>query len=336
MNDPFNALVVRANPDSEAKPKTLAAIESLSLADLPSESVLIKVDFSSLNYKDGLVVSGKGRVCRSLPMVGGIDLAGTVVESDDGRFASGDKVLVNGYGLSEDHWGGYSQYQRVNADFLITQPSVFSSAQTMAIGTAGYTAMLCVMAIQDHGIKPAEGPVLVTGAAGGVGSMAVMLLAKLGFEVIASTGRLSSESGFLRSLGATEVIDREQFNSEAKPLSKEQWAAVVDSVGGQPLATILSQVKYEGLVAACGLAAGMSLPSTVAPFILRGVTLRGIDSVMASADRRQRAWALLAETVDLQLLDTLSVIKPMSDLPQLANDILKGQVKGRVVVDVNG
>ncbi len=307
----------------------------MSLTDLPDEKVLVAVEYSSLNYKDGLVVTGKGRVCRSLPMVAGIDLAGTVVESTDARYQAGDKVLVNGYGLSESHWGGYSQMQRVNPDFLVKLDTRFSSEQAMAIGTAGYTAMLCVMAIQDHGVKPEDGAVLVTGAAGGVGSMAVMLLAKLGYSVTASTGRVESTQDFLTSLGASDVIDRAVFDVESKPLAAEQWMAVVDSVGAQPLASVLAQVKYEGIVAACGLAAGMGLPTTVAPFILRGVTLRGIDSVMASQLRRARAWAAMAELVDTELLASLYEVRPMSELPALGEQILAGQVKGRVVIDVN-
>jgi len=335
MTDCFNAFVINKNDDESSKRKTIGAIASLSLTDLPDEKVLVAVEYSSLNYKDGLVVTGKGRVCRSLPMVAGIDLAGTVVESTDARYQAGDKVLVNGYGLSESHWGGYSQMQRVNPDFLVKLDTRFSSEQAMAIGTAGYTAMLCVMAIQDHGVKPEDGAVLVTGAAGGVGSMAVMLLAKLGYSVTASTGRVESTQDFLTSLGASDVIDRAVFDVESKPLAAEQWMAVVDSVGAQPLASVLAQVKYEGIVAACGLAAGMGLPTTVAPFILRGVTLRGIDSVMASQLRRARAWAAMAELVDTELLASLYEVRPMSELPALGEKILAGQVKGRVVIDVN-
>ena len=335
MTDSFNAFVINKNDDESSKRKTIGAIASLSLTDLPDEKVLVAVEYSSLNYKDGLVVTGKGRVCRSLPMVAGIDLAGTVVESTDARYQAGDKVLVNGYGLSESHWGGYSQMQRVNPDFLVKLDTRFSSEQAMAIGTAGYTAMLCVMAIHDHGVKPEDGAVLVTGAAGGVGSMAVMLLAKLGYSVTASTGRVESTQDFLTSLGASDVIDRAVFDVESKPLAAEQWMAVVDSVGAQPLASVLAQVKYEGIVAACGLAAGMGLPTTVAPFILRGVTLRGIDSVMASQLRRARAWKAMAELVDIELLASLYEVRPMSELPALGEQILAGQVKGRVVIDVN-
>ena len=335
MSDSFKAFIIDQNPDGAAKQKTIGSIETLNNADLPDENVLIKVDYSSLNYKDGLAVTGKGRICRQLPMVGGIDLAGTVLESADDRYQAGDQVVVNGYGLSESHWGGYSQRQRVNADYLVKLDAVFNTEQAMAIGTAGYTAMLCVMAIQDHGVTPEHGPVLVTGAAGGVGSVAIMLLAKLGYQVTASTGRVDTCKAQLTRLGASEVVDRQAFNVESKPLAGEKWAAVVDSVGGQPLATILAQVNYEGIVAACGLAAGMSLPSSVAPFILRGVTLRGIDSVMASQQRRARAWKLLSELIDLNHLSSIYRIEPMSALPQLGEAILSGQVQGRVVIDVN-
>ena len=331
----FNAFVINKNKDEASKLKTVGAMTLLTPADLPNEKVLVAVEYSSLNYKDGLAVTGKGRICRSLPMVAGIDLAGTVLESVDERYQAGDKVLVNGYGLSESHWGGYTQMQRINPDYLVALDHRFTTEQAMAIGTAGYTAMLSVMAIQDHGVKPDDGNVLVTGAAGGVGSMAVRLLAKLGYQVIASTGRVESARDFLMALGASEVIDRAVFDAESKPLVTEQWVAVVDSVGAQPLASVLAQVKYEGIVAACGLAAGMGLPTTVAPFILRGVTLRGIDSVMASQPRRRRAWAAMAQLVDTDLLASLYEVKPMSDLPELGQQILAGQVRGRVVIDVN-
>ncbi|MDB2409527.1 oxidoreductase [Pseudomonadales bacterium] len=335
MSKNFNAFVISKNEDETSKAKTIGLITQLSKADLPDEKVLVAVEYSSLNYKDGLAITGKGRICRSLPMVAGIDLAGTVLESVDERYQAGDKVLVNGYGLSESHWGGYTQMQRINPDYLVVLDHRFTTEQAMAIGTAGYTAMLSVMAIQDHGVKPDDGNVLVTGAGGGVGSMAVMLLAKLGYQVTASTGRVESARDFLMALGASEVIDRAVFDAESKPLVAEQWAAVVDSVGAQPLASILAQVKREGIVAACGLAAGMDLPTTVAPFILRGVTLRGIDSVMASQARRARAWATLAELVDIDLLNSLYEVKPISELPILGEKILAGQIKGRVVIDVN-
>ncbi len=331
MTDSFNAWVIDQADDGTQR----SELRQLTLAELPDQPVLVDVDYSSLNYKDGLVVTGKGKVVRQFPMVAGIDLAGTVAESADARFAAGDRVVVNGHGLSEMHWGGYSQRQRLSADWLTRLPDAFTTEQAMAIGTAGYTAMLCVMAITDHGIKPGAGPVLVTGAAGGVGSVAISLLAKLGYPVTASTGRVDSTANWLRELGASEVIDRSEFEGEGKPLGKERWSAVVDSVGGQPLANILAQTQYEGLVAACGLAAGMGLPATVAPFILRGVTLRGIDSVMASAERRERAWALLADLMDPASLANTYSVEPLAALGELGGQILQGQVRGRVVIDVN-
>ena len=330
MTNSFNAIVAE-DVDGKAK----ASLKTITLNDLPDEDVLVEIAYSTLNYKDGLAVSGKGKICRSLPLICGIDLAGTVVESRDPAFKAGDKVLVNGYGLSELHNGGYSQFQRLKPEWLVPVPEAFSLEQTMAIGTAGYTAMLCVQAIQDHGVKPEDGPVLVTGAAGGVGSVAINLLAKLGYEVTAVTGRVDESGEFLKALGASNIISRDELNRDCKPLERETWAAAVDSVGDKMLATVLSQVKYEGIVAACGLAGGFGLPSTVMPFILRGVTLRGIDSVMASQERRQRAWDALAELTDTEALAKIYHVEPMSKLPELAQQIIAGQIQGRVVIDVN-
>ena len=330
MTDTFNAIVAE---DVDGRPR--AALKAITLADLPDEEVLVAVAYSTLNYKDGLAVAGKGRICRKLPLICGIDLAGTVVESSNENFKAGDKVLVNGFGLSETENGGYSQFQRLKAEWLVKVPSAFTLEQTMAIGTAGYTSMLCVQAIQDHGITPQHGPILVTGAAGGVGSVAISLLSGLGYSVTASTGRVDETSEFLTSLGADTIISREDLARDSKPMEKETWAAVVDTVGDKVLATALAQTKYEGLVAACGLAGGMGLPTSVAPFILRGVTLRGIDSVMASQPRRQRAWDALAELTDQQALATIYRTEPMSSLPKLAEQIIAGQIKGRVVIDVN-
>ncbi|MEH6568977.1 MAG: MDR family oxidoreductase [Halioglobus sp.] len=330
MTEQFNAMVAQ-----DVDGKTQVTLKQIGLADLPDEEVLVQVAYSTLNYKDGLAVSGKSRICRTLPLICGIDLAGTVVESRSPNFSPGDQVLVNGFGLSETQNGGYSQFQRLKPEWLVKVPQAFTLEQTMAIGTAGYTSMLCIQAIQDHGILPEHGPILVTGAAGGVGSVAVSLLAKLGYSVTASTGRVDETSEFLKALGASEVIARDELSRDSKPMERETWAAAVDSVGGTTLATVLSQVKYEGIVAACGLAGGMALPTSVAPFILRGVTLRGIDSVMASQTRRQRAWDALAELTDLAALKDIYRVEPMSRLPELANDILAGQIKGRVVIDVN-
>jgi len=307
MTDTFNAIVAE---DVDGKPR--AALKAITLADLPDEEVLVAVAYSTLNYKDGLAVAGKGRICRKLPLICGIDMAGTVVKSSNENFKSGDKVLVNGFGLSETENGGYRQFQRRKAEWLVKVPSAFILGQTMAIGTAGYTSMLCVQAIQDHGITPQHGPILVTGAAGGVGSVAISLLSGLGYSVTASTGRVDETSEFLTSLGADTIISREDLARDSKPMEKETWAAVVDTVGDKVLATALAQTKYEGLVAACGLAGGMGLPTSVAPFILRGVTLRGIDSVMASQPRRQRAWDALAELTDQQALATIYRTEPMS------------------------
>ncbi len=323
----FKAIVVEEGADK-------AVLKDLSLIDLPDNDVLVGIDYSTLNYKDALAVSGKG-ICRRLPMVCGIDLAGTVLESRAAQYSAGDRVLVNGHGLSETVWGGYTQKQRLKSEWLTRVPEVFSTEQAMAIGTAGYTAMLCVDAIRDKGIRPEDGAVLVTGAAGGVGSVAVVLLSKLGYSVTAVSGRVEEAGAYLTELGAKDVLARDELNRPAKPLEKELWAAAIDTVGGDILATALAQTKYEGLVAACGLAASAKLPSSVMPFILRGVTLRGVDSVMASSDVRERAWSALAELLDLEKLTTVYRIEPMSKVIDLGAELLAGNVKGRVVIDVN-
>lgn len=325
----FNAIVAE---DHDGKAR--ATLKQISFNDLPEEDVLVKIAYSTLNYKDGLAVSGKGKICRSLPLICGIDLAGEVVASSNDVFQPGDRVLVNGFGLSEKFNGGYSQYQRLKPEWLVRLPETMQALDAMAIGTAGYTSMLCVQAIQDHGITPEDGPILVTGAAGGVGSIAIMLLSKLGYDVTASTGRVDACGDYLKSIGASDLLARDELARDAKPLEKEIWAAVVDSVGDKVLATALAQTKYEGLVAACGLAGGMALPTSVAPFILRGVTLRGIDSVMASLPRRQRAWDQLAELLDTGSLNDVYEIEPMSKLPELAKQIVAGEIQGRVVIDV--
>jgi len=326
----FNAILIE---DVDGKPR--AGLTQLSTEQLPDEAVLVRVSHSTLNYKDGLAVSGKGRIARSLPMVAGIDLAGTVEESSDPAWQKGDRVLVNGFGLSEKYWGGYSQFARMKPEWLVRIPDGLSAEEAMAIGTAGYTSMLCVLAIEDHGTKPGDGPVLVTGASGGVGSVAVMLLAALGYDVVAASVRTQENEGFLLDLGASRLIGREELARAAKPLEAETWAAVVDSVGAEVLATALAQTRYEGIVAACGLAGGTGLPTSVMPFILRGVTLRGIDSVMASQARRQRAWNRLAQLVDKARLASIYSVEPMSEVPRLASDIIDGKIRGRVVVDVN-
>lgn len=330
MTGMFNAIVAE-----DVDGKAVAALKRIGLADLPDEPVLVDVSFSTLNYKDGLAVAGKGKICRTLPLICGIDLAGTVVDSADPAYAAGDRILVNGYGMSELYNGGYSQKQRIKPEWIVPVPDSLSLEETMAIGTAGYTSMLCVQSLQDNGVKPDDGPILVTGAAGGVGSVAVALLAGLGYEVHASTGRIEAEGAFLKSLGAFALVPRAELSRDSKPLEKETWAGVVDTVGDRTLATALAQTRYEGIVTACGLAGGMGLPTTVAPFILRGVTLRGIDSVMASRERRQRAWDALAQLIDRDQLRAIYSVVPMSEVLQLAPRIVKGEIRGRIVVDVN-
>jgi len=329
LSGTINAIVAR-----ERDGKVAGKLERLAVTDLPDEDVRVRISRSTLNYKDGLAVSGRGRICRRLPMVCGIDLAGEVLESRDERFKPGDRVLANGYELSEKYWGGYAQQQRLKGDWLVPVPEAFSAEQAMALGTAGYTAMLAVHAIEDAGITPDDGPALVTGATGGVGAVSVMLLARLGFRVTGATGKAGGAS-FLKALGAAETIGRDQLARESRPLESETWAAAVDSVGGTTLATALAQTRRGGLVAAVGLAGGFKLPATVMPFILRAVTLRGIDSVMAPQDQRRRAWSALAERVDPGRLARISRVAPMSELPSLANDILDGKISGRVVIDVN-
>ncbi len=329
MSNEFRAIVAEAQDG-----KTTGILKILTAADLPDEDVLIDVAYSTVNYKDGLAVTGASPICRRTPLVCGIDLSGVVRESRDPAWKAGDRVLVNGYGLSENHHGGYSQQQRVKGSFLVRVPEAFSLQQAMALGTAGYTAMLCVNAIRDHGITPADGTVVVSGAGGGVGSVAIMLLAKLGYTVAAVTGR--PELGdYLKSIGASEIVPREDLARDGKPIERERWAAGVDNVGANTLATMLAQTQYEGLVAACGLAGGVGLPTTVMPFILRGVTLRGIDSVQAAMPRRLRAWADLAELIDASALAAATQVKPLAEVPALAKAILAGQVQGRVVIDVN-
>ncbi len=331
MSDSFNAIVADKDGDGNFH----AGLRTLSPADLPDEAVLVDVDYSTLNYKDGLAVTNTAPICQKLPMVCGIDLAGTVAESDAGAdWQLGDKVLVNGYGLSERHWGGYSQKQRVNPDFLVRVPAAFSTRDAMVIGTAGYTAMLAVNAIRDHGVTPGDGPVLVTGSAGGVGSIAILLLSKLGYEVAASTGRPQT-ADYLRSLGASTIVAREDLARKSKPLEKENYAATVDSVGSTTLATALAQTRYNGIVAACGLAGGADLPGTVMPYLLRNVCLQGIDSVMAPMALRERAWQDLGELLDPARLADVASDEPLARVPELGAAILRGEIRGRVVIDVN-
>jgi acrylyl-CoA reductase (NADPH) len=328
----FNALVV--NKDEESG-KTSAAVEQISTDQLPEGNVVVNVEYSTVNYKDGLCIGPGGGLVREYPHVPGIDFAGTIESSDDPRYSAGDSVVLTGWRVGEVHWGGYAQKARVNADWLVPLPSGLSSRQAMAVGTAGFTAMLAVTALEDHGLKPDQGPVLVTGAAGGVGSVATAILANLGYEVAAVTGRPETEE-YLRALGATQIVPREEINETVKrPLERETWAGCVDAVGGDMLARVLGQMKYGGSVSAVGLAGGAGLPTTVIPFLLRGVNLLGIDSVMQPYDNRLRAWERIAKDLPMDKLEAMIQLATLSDLPALGKDILKGQVKGRVVVDVN-
>jgi acrylyl-CoA reductase (NADPH) len=301
--------------------------------DLMDGDVTVKIEYSALNYKDGLAMTNSAPIIRHYPLVPGIDFAGTVVESFSDRFNPGDRVVLNGFGVGESHSGGFAGLARVNSDWLVHLPDTISTRQAMAIGTAGYTAMLCILALEHHGITPADGQILVTGAAGGVGSVAVSILSKLGYPVTATTGRLQ-ESDFLKSLGASEVIDRKSYAEKAKPLAKELWAGAVDVAGGNTLANVLSQIKRGGAVAACGLAESMDLPASVAPFILRGVTLYGIDSVMCPMQKRLTAWQRLDTDLDKDLLESLSTEISFDDLPQASSDILKGRIRGRTIVRI--
>jgi acrylyl-CoA reductase (NADPH) len=323
----FKAILV--NKDEQGYRAELTEVDE---ASLPEGEVKVKVQYSTLNYKDGLAITGKGPVVRNFPMVPGIDFAGEVLESSSPDFKVGDMVLLNGWGVGEAHCLG--QLARVKADWLIHLPKGLTAKQALAIGTAGYTAMLCVMALQSHGLRPSDGEVLVTGAAGGVGSFAIALLSKLGFKVVASTGRME-EADYLKQLGATEVIDRATLSAPGKPLAKERWAAVVDSVGSHTLANACAQTKSDGAVAACGLAQGMDFPSSVAPFILRGVTLYGINSVTVPRAKRIAAYEQLSKLVDLKTLDDISHEINLKDAVKYAQELMAGNVRGRVIVNVN-
>lgn len=309
-------------------------ITELSDADLMDGDVTVAVSHSTINYKDGLALTGAAPVVRRWPMIPGIDFAGVVETSTHADFKPGDKVILNGWGAGETHLGAYATRSRVKGDWLVPLPEAFTASEAMAIGTAGYTAMLCVLALEKNGVTPASGPVLVTGAAGGVGSVAIALLAKLGFEVIASTGR-AEEEAYLKGLGATSIIPRSELSGDVRPLNKERWAGVVDSVGSKTLANALGSTKYGGTVAACGLAQGMDLPGSVAPFILRGVTLAGIDSVMAPKAKRLEAWSRLARDLDIAKLHAMSRTVSLEEVSGMGPDILAGKVRGRVIVDVN-
>ena len=312
-----------------------AAVSQLDAAQLPAGDVSVDVEYSTLNYKDGLAITGSSPVVRRFPMVPGIDLAGVVTSSSHADWKAGDKVVLNGWGVGEAHWGGLAQKARLQGDWLVPLPGAFTSRQAMAVGTAGYTASLCVEALLAQGVTPQQGEVLVTGATGGVGSIAVALLARAGFTVIAATGK-AAEADYLKQLGASDVIDRAALSAAGKPMQKERWAGVVDSVGSHTLANACAQTRYGGVIAACGLAQGMDFPASVAPFILRGVSLLGIDSVMAPRPPRLAAWNRLAKDLDPALLEVIATDIGLADALGVAADLLAGKVRGRVVVDVNG
>jgi acrylyl-CoA reductase (NADPH) len=311
-----------------------AGVKEVDESVLPPGEVTVRVEYSTINYKDGLAITGKGPVVRKFPLHAGIDFAGVVETSDDARYKAGDRVVLTGWGVGETHSGGLAQKARVKADWLVPLPAGLTTRQAMAIGTAGFTAMLSVLALERHGVAPASGDVLVTGANGGVGSIAVAVLAQLGYRVVASTGRLG-EAEYLKGLGAADVIARDELSAPGKPLAKERWAGVVDAVGSHTLANACAGTRYGGAVAACGLAQGMDFPASVAPFILRGITLYGIDSVMAPPALRRNAWDRLARDLDLAKLAAITHEIGLADALQAAQDILAGRIRGRVVVDVN-
>lgn len=325
----FSAILIEKD-DAEQK----VGLASLEEEQLPEGDVSVDVEYSTLNFKDGLAITGKSPVVRKFPMVPGIDLAGVVTESSHADWKKGDRVVLNGWGVGETHWGGLAQRARLNGDWLVPLPSNFSTKQAMAIGTAGYTASLCVDALVAHGVRPDQGEVLVTGATGGVGSVAIALLAKAGFQVAAATGK-SSEADYLQQLGAATVLDRAELAEKGKPLQKERWAGVVDAVGSHTLANACAQTRYRGAVAACGLAQGMDFPASVAPFILRGVSLLGIDSVMAPKEPRMAAWERLSKDLDPAVLDTIAEEIALADVIDAAGRLMDGKVRGRIVVDVN-
>ena len=310
------------------------ALANLDEADLPDGDVSVDVEYSTLNYKDGLAITGASPVVRRFPMVPGIDLAGVVTASTHAQWKEGDRVVLNGWGVGETHWGGLAQRARLNGDWLVPLPAAFTARQAMAIGTAGYTASLCVGTLLDHGVRPDQGEVLVTGATGGVGSVAVALLAKAGFTVAAATGK-ASEAEYLKRLGAATVLDRTELAGPGRPMQKERWAGVVDSVGSHTLANACAQTRYGGTVAACGLAQGMDFPASVAPFILRGVSLLGIDSVMAPREPRLAAWDRLSRELDVEALDTIAEEIALAEAIGAAGRLMDGKVRGRIVVDVN-
>ncbi|WP_339947999.1 MDR family oxidoreductase [uncultured Albimonas sp.] len=325
----FDAILIDKSDDAQT-----VKLTQVDDADLPEGDVTVRIAASTLNYKDALAITGKSPVVRKFPMVPGIDFSGVVEDSASPDWKPGDRVVLNGWGVGETHWGGLAGKARVKSEWLVPLPEAFSMRQAMAIGTAGYTSMLCVMALERQGVTPDKGPILVTGAAGGVGSVAVALLARLGHEVHAVTGR-PEESDYLKALGASEILDRSEFSEKGRPLGKERWAGAVDVAGGQVLANVLSQIRYRGAVAACGLAAGMGLPASVAPFILRNVTLAGVDSVMCPRADRIEAWTRLAADLDPRLLDSMTHEVPLAEAIPTCDKLLAGQVRGRAVVPID-
>ncbi len=331
MGESFKALVL-----DQVEDEFSAGFRDVAVDDLPDGDVTVAIEYSTINYKDGLVINGNvGRLVREFPHIPGIDFSGTVETSDSDAFKPGDKVVLTGWRVGEVHWGGLGQKARVKADWLVPLPAGLSTKQAMAVGTAGFTSMLCVDALEQHGLSPETGEVLVTGGAGGVGSVAIAILGNRGYTVVTSTGR-RSEADFLKGLGASEIMDRTDLSeAEIRPLERERWAGCVDTVAGKTLSTVLAQMKYGGSVAACGLAGGNLLETTVLPFLLRGVNILGIDSVMQPADSRARIWQRIADDLPLDRLDALTSTVPLGDVPALAKSILKGQIRGRTVVDVN-
>lgn len=326
----FRALLVESGD-----PTPQVSIRDLSDTQLPEGNVTVAVHYSDLNYKDGLAVTGTAKVLRSLPMVPGIDFAGTVLESASAEYKPGDQVVLTGWGVGETHWGGFTQRNRVRSDWLVPLPTGMSLKHSMVIGTAGFTAMLCVMALEDAGIRPGEREVLVTGAAGGVGSIAVALLTAAGYPVVAATGRTEQAQDFLQSLGARRIIDRNELSSLKRPMEREQWAAAIDTVGGDVLSGVLRSTAYYGAVAACGNAGGVQFTSSVFPFILRGIHLVGVESVFCPSERRRAAWARLANDLSAQVLDSLHQVIRLEDIPDYSQRIINGQIRGRTVIKIS-
>ena len=327
----FNALIFDKNNDEIPN----SSIKQIDLSDLPEGDVQVNIEYSTINYKDGLAITSKSPIMKSFPMVPGIDFSGTVETSSNPNFNIGDKVVLNGFGVGEKHWGGYSQKASVDGKWLIKLPNNINTKQSMAIGTAGYTAMLCVMALENQGVTPAKGEILVTGATGGVGSIAISILSKLGYSVTASTGRTNQYSEYLKSLGAKNIIDRSELSEKSRPLGKETWAGAIDSVGSHTLANICATTMYGGTVAACGLAQNFDLPATVMPFILRGVILAGVDSVYCPIEKRKIAWDRLAKDLELDQLDKMTKVISLSEVVDTATNLINGKTYGRIIVDVN-